>query len=384
MVSEILGFNNQELIGKNVSILMPKKERQKHDSYIQNYLKTGEKKIIGIGREVKAQHKDGRLFPVRLAVSEVVIEDKKYFTGIIHDLSPLRRAQKELEKVNKVLEDGVKEKPLDLKNTVNKLLETNNKLSAEINHRKSIEKRLEENRQQIEDALQREKELGKLKSIFMTTASHEFRTPLSAILSSASLIEKYISHEDQNKRIKHTNKIKSAVKNLNSILTDFMSIRKFEEGKIKAEPNSFQMRSFLDKLAENHSALLSKDREIHLKGEKDIELFQDESILKNIYGNLISNAIKYSSEDIEVSFWEEKNLVYTEVKDQGIGIPEADQKLLFERFFRGSNIAGINGTGLGLNIVLFYLELIGGEISFESHENIGTTFKIKFPKKFKQ
>ncbi len=381
-VSEFLGYVESEMVGQNVSMLMPRPDKEQHDSYIDNYHRTGKKKIIGIGREVNAQHKDGRQFPVRLAVSEMVVNGVKYFTGILHDLSSLRQAQKELEKVNRELEAHVNERTVDLKKTVNKLLETNNLLTHAIKQRKAAEQTLEENQKQISSALEKERELGKLKSIFMTTASHEFRTPLSTILSSASLIEKYPNLEQQDKRIKHTQKIKGAVKNLNTILNDFMSIRKFEEGKIKPEPSSFTLQSFLRNLTDNHSALLGKERKIILKGEKDIDLIQDESILKNIYGNLISNAIKYSSKDIEISYWEKDKLIYTEVKDRGIGIPEPDQQLLFQRFFRGSNIAGINGTGLGLNIVLFHLELIGGEISYESTENVGTTFKIIFPKKF--
>ncbi|MEN9962964.1 MAG: hypothetical protein RL582_59, partial [Bacteroidota bacterium] len=230
------------------------------------------------------------------------------------------------------------------------------------------------------EALTKEKQLGELKSRFVTTASHEFRTPLSTISSSAYLIEKYTEQADQPKRQKHLDRIISAVNNLSNILNDFLNVGKIEEGKIEINATSFSIPNFMEKLFLEIKSILKPGQDIHYvhEGEEEIEI--DPSIFRNIMINLLSNAIKYSTSDsrIEINTKINDHIFQVEVHDHGIGIPEEDQEHLMDRFFRGKNAINIPGTGLGLHIVSKYVERMNGDISFVSKLNEGTTFKLIF------
>jgi PAS domain S-box-containing protein len=230
------------------------------------------------------------------------------------------------------------------------------------------------------EALTKEKKLGELKSRFVTTASHEFRTPLSTISSSAYLIEKYTEQADQPKRQKHLDRIISAVNNLSNILNDFLNVGKIEEGKIELNPTLFSIPNFMEKLFLEIKSILKPGQNIHYVHEGEDEINTDPSIFRNIMINLLSNAIKYSSSDsnIEINTKINDHTFQVEVHDHGIGIPEEDQEHLMDRFFRGKNAINIPGTGLGLHIVSKYVERMNGEISFVSKLNEGTTFKLIF------
>ncbi|WP_111707690.1 PAS domain S-box protein [Lutibacter citreus] len=235
---------------------------------------------------------------------------------------------------------------------------------------------------EILNTLTKERELSELKSRFISMASHEFRTPLSAILSSAILIEKQNEPGKEEKRINYVSKIRSNVKNLVVILNDFLSLSKLQEGNIIAQPTTFNLVEFTKSLIEEIDGIKKNGQIIKLLCKyKKIEVFLDSKLLKHIIHNLISNAIKYSEENKEVTIKIEiKNqLVGIEIKDQGIGIPIEDQSNMFQKFYRADNASNIQGTGLGLNIVKQYTELIGGTISFKSKLNEGSTFYIEFP-----
>jgi PAS domain S-box-containing protein len=229
-------------------------------------------------------------------------------------------------------------------------------------------------------ALTKEKKLGELKSRFVTTASHEFRTPLSTISSSAYLIEKYTEQADQPKRQKHLDRIISAVNNLSNILNDFLNVGKIEEGKIEINATKFSIPSFMEKLFLEIKSILKPGQHIKYVHEGEDEIEIDPSIFRNIMINLLSNAIKYSTSDsnIEINTKINDHTFQVEVHDHGIGIPEEDQEHLMDRFFRGKNAINIPGTGLGLHIVSKYVERMNGEISFVSKLNEGTTFKLIF------
>ncbi|MEZ7505554.1 PAS domain S-box protein [Flavobacterium sp. Arc2] len=232
------------------------------------------------------------------------------------------------------------------------------------------------------NTLKKEQELSELKSRFISMASHEFRTPLSAILSSAILIEKQNEAGKEEKRLNYVSKIRSNVKNLVVILNDFLSLSKLQEGKIIAQPIVFNLVDFSKSLIEEIDGIKKNGQIITLKcNHLVIEVFLDLKLLKHIIYNLLSNAIKYSEDNKEIIIKIEANhqLVYIEIKDQGIGIPTEDQNNMFERFYRANNAANIQGTGLGLNIVKQYTELMGGTISFKSQLNEGTSFFIEFP-----
>lgn len=236
--------------------------------------------------------------------------------------------------------------------------------------------------EEIKRALDQERVLNNLKSRFVSMASHEFRTPLSTIMSSVTLIGRYKDANYEDKREKHIDRIKSSVKNLNNILNDLLSLGKLEEGKIHVQPERFNLYTFTQEIVEEHLAVAKKGQEITFSCACDKqEVLLDKHLLKNIFHNLISNAIKYSPENktIAVKMAVDPRHVNIDIIDQGMGIPEEEQKHLFERFFRAHNVTNIQGTGLGLNIVKEYIHLMGGEITFISKLNEGTTFQIHLP-----
>jgi len=241
---------------------------------------------------------------------------------------------------------------------------------------------LAKSQRDLQTALAREKELNELKSRFVTTASHEFRTPLATILSSTSLIARYDKIEDAEKRLKHINRIKSSISNLTEILNDFLSLGKLEEGLVRNNPVEFEIVSFAQTIVDELKNITKEDQQIVLSHNgENATVWLDKQLLKNVVINLLSNAIKYSpaGRNIEFKTSISKKLFLITIIDKGIGIPEEDQKHLFERFFRAKNSTNIQGTGLGLNIVKKYVNLMNGEVSFSSSINEGTTFTVKIP-----
>lgn len=376
-VSKLFGYDDLEMIGNNIKMLMPEPDHSAHGSYLDNYHKTRKPKIIGIGREVEGLRKDGSQFPFNLGVSEVQTDNGVLYTGIIHDLSTRKKIEDDLKSLNISLEEKVAARTTELTSTVNKLLSTNKKMENEVTERKKAEAALL-------TSLEKEQQLNELKSRFVSMASHEFRTPLSTILSSSALIGRYTEGEQQDKREKHINRIKSSVSNLTGILNDFLSISKLEEGKIENQVEEFDFEVLCTEVKDEIQGLLKAGQTIsHQSKLPESLVIMDKRLMKNILFNLVSNAIKYSPEGKPIiciiSF--EKGNYIVQVKDQGIGIPEEDKKYMFSRFFRATNSTNIQGTGLGLNIVQQYARLMGGELSFESKEGKGSIFTVKIPKK---
>jgi PAS domain S-box-containing protein len=357
---QLFGYEEKELHGRNISVLMPEPDKSAHDGYLLRYQSTGEKRIIGIGREVLGLKKDGSTFPFRLAVSEVEYENRKIYTGFIHDLSREKDAEKSLKEYTEVLEERIKERTAILQTLVNEL---------------------EKAKEDVSLSLEKEKELSQLKTRFVSMASHEFRTPLSSVQLSASLIEKYAEKPDTVNIVKHTGKIKNSVGQLTGILNDFLSLEKLEAGKTNAEFQEFDVVKFSEDLIEEMQMITKQNQVIvylHTGISSKVKL--DPALLKNSVINLISNAIKYSGENTFIEFITELNhaeLTIT-VKDNGIGIPQEEQKNLFEPFFRAHNTGNIPGTGLGLNIVKRYVELMGGTVHCESAQDKGTTITLIF------
>ena len=237
---------------------------------------------------------------------------------------------------------------------------------------------------EILNTLKKEQELSELKSRFISMASHEFRTPLSAILSSAILIEKLNAPGKEDKRLKHVSKIRSNVKNLVVILNDFLSLSKLQEGKVIAQPSLFDLIDFSKSIVEEMESVKKSGQAIHLKCEAPkIDVFLDHKLMQHVLFNLLSNAIKYSEEGktIVVKIKIENDHVFIAIIDEGIGIPKEEIEHMFQRFYRANNTTNIEGTGLGLNIVKQYTELMGGTIKIESILNIGSTFNIQLPLK---
>ncbi|SIR44871.1 hybrid sensor histidine kinase/response regulator [Pontibacter lucknowensis] len=274
----------------------------------------------------------------------------------------------EIQKLNTELEQRVEDRTQEL--------------AAAIQNLEKANKTLKKAQQEIYKALQKEKELHELKSRFVTIASHEFRTPLSTVLSSASLITKYKSAEDDEKRLKHVGRIKSAVHNLTNILNDFLSISRMEEGKIHNVPSTFDLQSFAAEVVDEMQGFLKEGQRIDYRHESEqITVYLDKQLMRNVMINLLSNGSKYSGEDSTIWFTTDikGDAIRLVVRDEGIGIPEGDKAHLFTPFFRAQNVTNIQGTGLGLNIVKKYVEIMGGELHYESELDRGTTFTITLP-----
>lgn len=231
--------------------------------------------------------------------------------------------------------------------------------------------------------LEKEKDLSELKSRFISMASHEFRTPLSTVLSSAYLIEKYTKATDQPQREKHLKRIMSSVGMLTDILNDFLSLGKIEEGKIPVRLNTFNIVQAIKSIIDEIKGTLQKQQKIVYKHTGASEFELDQSLLKHIVMNLVSNASKFSPEKscIEIRTANQEHSLVLAVKDNGIGISKDDQKHLMERFFRGANAGNIQGTGLGLHIVSKYAELMNGTVVCKSELEKGTEFVITFQTK---
>jgi PAS domain S-box-containing protein len=357
----LFGYAPKEVIGKNVSMLMPPPDRDRHDEYINRYQRTGVPHIIGIGREVTGLTKGGVKFPFRLAVNEVQFLGRKVYCGFVHDLTQQKEAEGKLKEYTLNLEEQIEQRTKSLKNLVAELREAKEEVSM---------------------SLEKEKELGQLKSRFVSMASHEFRTPLSAVQLSAVLIDKYAQPFQNDHITKHVGKIKTNVGTLTAILNDFLSLEKLEAGKVEPAFSSFDLVKLGEEITEEMQVVAKQNQDIiyqHTGINSIINL--DQNLLKNCIVNLIANAIKYSGENTFIEFntevSDDKCIIM--VKDNGIGIPENDQKHLFEAFFRAHNTGNIPGTGLGLNIVARYTSLMNGTIEFKSNLNQGTLFILYFP-----
>lgn len=359
--SFLFGYSAEEVTGKNICILMPKPDSDHHDHYLSRYKQTKVPHIIGIGREVNGLKKDGTVFPFRLAISEVQLSGRIIYTGFIHDLSREKKAEEKLKEYSAVLEAQVEERTQSLKNSLLELQKAKDKVSS---------------------SLKKEKELNQLKSRFVSMASHEFRTPLSSVQLSASLIERYAEPLSSPNITKHVTKIKNAVNNLTTILNDFLLHEKLEAGKVEASFTEFNVVKLSEEITEEMQLVSKKDQNIIYQHTGVSSVFKlDQYLLKNCIINLISNAIKYSGENTFIEFNTEINEdgLKVMIKDYGIGIPETDHPHLFEPFFRAHNTGNIPGTGLGLNIVQRYSRLMNGTIEFESNINKGTAFIFNFP-----
>jgi PAS domain S-box-containing protein len=232
--------------------------------------------------------------------------------------------------------------------------------------------------EELKQALESQQELNEMKSNFVSIASHEFRTPLSAILSSVSLMEHYKATEEQPKRDKHLARIRNSIQTLTGILNDFLSLGKIEEGKIHPIYEQVDTRLLAEKICAEMRTISKTGQEIRHFHEGLSNISSDPAFLRQIITNLVSNAIKYSPENSQITVVTGTNGpgFYLKVQDQGIGISDEDQKKLFERFYRASNTAGIQGTGLGLHIVKRYLEMLGGSISVSSSPGKGSEFTV--------
>jgi signal transduction histidine kinase len=238
----------------------------------------------------------------------------------------------------------------------------------------------------LKTALNSEKEVNKLKSRFVTTASHEFRTPLSTISGSTELMEMYISEISNlnlaEKYEKHINRIKKEINRMVVLLNDTLILEKQSLGKYSYNPSNFSLSLYLSNFVNEYYLQKIDNKRIKLIiHELPMDIRSDSQILTHIMSNLLDNALKYSSENTTVKVKVEplSSGIQISIIDQGIGIPEDEQVHLFESFFRASNVVGIVGTGLGLTIVKQFVELLNGTITYTSALNKGSEFTITLP-----
>lgn len=376
-VEKIFGYGRKELLKQPLNILIPPKYHAGHKSHFSSFINQNDHRKMGQGGDFFGIRKDGSIFPVEIGLNNFTIYQNNFVMALIADISVRKQRELEKQKLNDELEMEVEKRTKDLKKAITELKKLNIKL--EIENKKRIEAEKE-----ARLALKKEQELNELKTKFLSLVSHEFKTPLSVILTSAMLLSKYMSTEQQNKRDKHIKTITDEVHYLNNILNDFLSVEKLDKGKVNYKFNEFKLSKVVNEVVYNANVLLKEGQLINYpKDIDDLSLYQDEKNLELNLSNLINNAIKFSPENsvIDLDISQDKKMTTFKITDQGIGIPKNDQKNIFDRYFRAENALYTQGTGIGLNIVKGHLENLKGSISFESEEHKGSTFIMKIPNK---
>ncbi len=460
---EMFGYEKDELIGKPLDILIPKKHHHNHDTHVENFITKSEKRQIKHNPNLYGIRKDCCEFPVEVGLNPFQIYDSTYVMALIIDITERKRKEKELEHWSRIFDESLNEiyvfdadtfnfknvnkeaqrnigytmdellkmTPVDIKPELNqpefrKLIQPlfedemskvhfettherkdgssypvevhlqlspigENKAFVAIildiaerkNYTKKLEKKVKERTRQLTEALTAEKELNELKTRFLSLVSHEFKTPLSSILTSITLLGKYTQTDQQEKRNKHVTTIKNKVKYLDAILNDFLSVERLESGKINYKVESFPLSKIVNEVVYDANMLLKTGQKIQYPNNIDDLIIQfDEKTLELALSNLVHNAIKYSPEnstiDLQVELEEEK--IILKIIDEGIGIPKGEQKHIFNRYFRAENALLTQGTGIGLNIAKQHLENLGASLEFSSQENRGSTFIVRIPK----
>lgn len=358
----------EELKGKRIEVLIPQRFQNRHYTHHSNYMKNPQSRSMGIGLDLYAIKKDGTEFPVEISLGNYEISGEKYVIAFINDVTQRRKAEESIKRLNEELEQKVEERTLSLQHTVEQL---NNQINENL-----------EKDKELRAALNREKELGELKSRFVSVASHEFRTPLSTVLSSTYLLQKYQTSEEQPKREKHIQRIISSVNLLTDILNDFLNVGRIEEGKIQVRMSDTDIQKLITETINELTNLRKSSQQLIYNHEGSLYAEVDHKMFKHIIINLLSNAIKFSPENAQIIIHTsntDRHLTLS-IKDNGIGIPPEDQEHLFERFFRATNAMNIQGTGLGLHIIARYAELMNGNVACKSEEGKGTEFVLTFNK----
>ncbi|MGV3629782.1 MAG: PAS domain-containing sensor histidine kinase [Bacteroidota bacterium] len=358
----LFGYEKDELPGKKIEILIPKRFAS-HEQHREKYSNGPHPRSMGTGLDLYGVRKDGSEFPVEISLSPYESNGEKFVIAFIIDITVRKETEEKFKNYFEDLEKQVKSRTLILEEAIGEL---------------------ERTRKELNTALDKEKELNELKTRFVSIASHEFRTPLTTMLSSLSLVTKYGEQNDKENQMRHVGKIKMSINHLTDILNDFLSVSKLEEGKVENMPEEINVKDFLNGLI----ADMQDMDEVEEQGHRFTQLYAgketaklDKKLLRHILLNFLSNAVKFSpgGGNIQISALVEEKEVRISIKDEGIGIAKEDQKNLFERFFRADNAMHIQGTGLGLNIAAKYTELMQGTIELESEENKGTTFTLKIP-----
>jgi len=370
---EMFKYENSELLGQAVEILVPDNLRKNHVHNRRNYEKAPSNRFMGAGRHLLGKTKDNTTFPIEISLSPFQFENHNYVLSFIANISTRKEQEDKLNDTVRALDKSSKE-----------LQQLNRDLEAKVNERtlelaESI-KKLQESQRATEKALEREKEVNSLKSKFISTASHEFRTPLGTILTSLSLIEQHDGNPE--KQSKHFKRVEKSVNYLLRILNDLLTIEKTEVMEDNFTTEWIDLVEVTSQIVDDLKSTTKEKQSISFEHPSKVETKSNEYLYRNAMTNLIGNAIKYTDKGgiIIIKLTDKKDHISILVQDNGMGIPIADQANIFERFYRSGNTVSTDGTGLGLHIVKKNLELLKGSIRFESTEGEGSTFFITIPK----
>lgn len=363
--SELTGYTFDEVIGKNPRILQSGRS-------ITDYKKMW--KILLEGKTWAGlfvnKKKTGGLFwesaiisPIKNSKGETI-----NYVAVKEDITEKIAAEKELEKYRTELENLVKERTKEL-------AFVNKRLADQLEKSEIIGKA-------IKESLEKERELNEMKSSFISTTSHEFRTPLASILSSIELLELYGRKWDEEKYNTHIERIKNAIEYLTRLMDDVLILNKAETGKLQLNLSRVNLYKLCHRIIEDVKTLTNEKHTISCSYKMEEMEFQlDEKLIRFIINNLLSNAVKYSPEGGSVDLCIEKisNHLLIVIKDEGIGIPERERSQLFNTFFRCSNTGSIQGNGLGLSIVKKSVDIHGGTIILDESYKSGARFVVTLP-----
>ena len=374
---KMFGFAGNELLGQPIELLIPRESREHHVQLRKEFYNKPTNRVMGHGRDLHGVKKDGVSFPVEVSLSVYTHQENTFVMAFIVDISH-----------RKNIELKILQQQQELQKVTEELRILNEDLEMKVEDRTTILKEalqnLEQSQNELKESLDKERQLNEMKSSFVSMASHEFRTPLTTILSSTALLSKYTHTEQQVQRDKHIARIGDAVKHLNNLLDDFLSLGRLEEGKVTAKISDIDINKLLHDSVEEMKRIAKPGQDIILAHQGNGTVQSDKNMLKNILFNLMSNAIKFSENDkkVYVNASVSNGRVKISVTDEGIGIPKDDFEHLFTSFFRSRNAQNIQGTGLGLHIVKRYTDLLDGTIDMKSEIDKGTTVTITLPSKY--
>jgi len=361
-------------------------ERKQAEEALQRSFATNRALLNAIPDLMVRISKDGILVNFKAPNdNSLLVAPNEYLNKNLYEVLPPDVARLAMDSVQRALETGevqVLEYQLPVNNNLHDyeariVVSAANEVMAivrDITERKRAEA-------DIRSALAKEKELGELKSRFVTMASHEFRTPLTTILSSTELLEHYGHKWGEEKKAVHLHRIQAAVRHMTGLLNDVLLIGKAEAGKLEYNPVPLDLRQFCREMVEEMQISNNSHAITWVSQGQCADAVMDEKLLRHILSNLLSNAIKYSPQSGTVYFdlsCHQGEAMF-QIRDEGIGIPAADQAKLFDSFHRASNVGTISGTGLGLAIVKKSVDLHGGTITVKSEVGVGTTFTVSLP-----
>lgn len=355
-------YNVFELVSQEYKELISEKINNSSDDYFSTF-------------ESKHTTASGDVIHTENKFKFLVSNNADLFINISRDITEIKSKELEQKESNKRLKELVEERTSQLEDALSEL-------RNEINVKIQAENELIEAKNNLIKSLEIEREYSQLKSRFVSMISHEYRTPLTVILSSTYILEYFFDNKDREKFIQNINKIQLSVQSMTRLLEDVMKIGKSEGELSKVKYRKFDVIvsieeviseiKFIEKINHNYE-LISK--------YKDLIVNLDEKLFMYIIRNLINNASKYSEKDtfVRIKVDVQNHNLKISISDEGIGIPKDDLKHLFDPFFRSENVGAIEGTGLGLHLTKKYVEALSGEINVDSYQNKGTKFMLTFP-----